>query len=158
MQSGRNNIKAYINSAFVKIQKLLRIDRRKKCDLTFVGGSNWVSITNDFCTYLLENKDVIFKIFKHTRCADEVFIHTMAYNSEFKNSIYLINERETDDNADEIQYRSNMRIIDWSRGNPYTLDCDDFDWVINSPYMFMRKADSQNGLPQKILEWLDCCQ
>ncbi len=155
IECGRNRIKRLANKVFVKVQKILHIDRRKKCGLIFVGGSNWVSITENFCRYLVDNKKFILKTFKKTYCADELFVHTMAYNSEFKKDIYMINEKELNDDADIDMCYANMRKIDWVRGKPYTFDCDDFDDIINSPFIFIRKVDDSNGLSDKILQYLN---
>lgn len=47
-----------------------------------------------------------------------------------------------------------MRKIDWNRGSPYTFVEDDYEEVISSPYIFVRKVDEKSGLPDKILKYL----
>ena len=38
-------------------------------------------------------------------------------------------------------YLGCMRYIDWKRGNPYIFRKDDYDQLINSPFLFARKFD-----------------
>ena len=64
-------------------EKFLKINRVKKYDLYFRKGANWVSITDEFVRYVLSKKNEVKKIFKHSYCADELFIQTLLYNSEF---------------------------------------------------------------------------
>lgn len=52
----------------------------------------WVSITDDFCRYLLDNREKINKIFKNSIASDELLCQTMAYNSEFREQIYDEND------------------------------------------------------------------
>lgn len=34
-----------------------------------------------------------------------------------------------------------MRLIDWGRGRPYIFRSEDYEELINSPYLFARKFD-----------------
>lgn len=154
MQSGRSRFKIFFNRAFVFAQKILRIDRRKNSRLTFVGGSNWVSVTGDFCKYLLQKKDYIFKVFGRSFCADELFVQTMAYNSPFKQNLFIPCQSGLKSYGEEYACLANMRKIDWNRGSPYTFVEDDYEEVISSPYIFVRKVDEKSGLPDKILKYL----
>lgn len=154
MQSGRSKFKTFFNRAFVLAQKILRIDRRKRSGLTFVGGSNWVSITGDFCKYLLQKKDYILKVFGCSFCADELFVQTMVFNSPFKQKLYIPCQDGLKTYGEEYACLANMRKIDWNRGTPYTFVESDFEEIVASPYMFVRKVDEKNGLPNKILQRL----
>lgn len=77
-------------------------------------GSQWVSITDDLVQYILKNRKVIYKLFKFSNCADELFIQTLIYNSKYRYRLY---DEKFDNSID-----ANKRLIDWSRGrngNPY---------------------------------------
>ncbi len=152
LNCGRKNIKSKLDKIYVGIQKILRINRLKKSNMVFCGGSNWASITSDFAKYLVLNKAQILKTFSHTLCADEIYKHTYAFNSEFKDKIYLLNTSEENDDSDPDMYRANMRYIDWVRGKPYLFTEDDFEAIKSSPYMFIRKVSSANKLPEMIID------
>lgn len=107
------------------IQKKIGVNRIKKLELEFVKGGQWFSITHDAALYVLDSQKLINKIFRWTNCADEIFLQTVIYNSEFKDSI--------DNNT--------LRYIDWNRGSPYTFREDDYDVLINSNCFFARKFD-----------------
>ena len=151
LNCGRNSFKRKLNNLYIKMQKALGIDRLKKSNLIVCGGSNWASITNSLANYLVENKAQILKIFSHSNCADELYKHTYAFNSEFKNKIYYLNTAEINDDNDPNMYIANMRYIDWNRGNPYLFVESDIESIKSSPCMFIRKVSNTNNLPSMIL-------
>jgi len=59
----------------------LTIGERSIEGIKLAKGCNWVSITNDFCGYLLSKSKFIESHFKHTFGADEFFVHTILWNS-----------------------------------------------------------------------------
>lgn len=100
--------------------------------LNFKKGANWVSITEDFCRFLVNNEKFILQRFKYTRCADEIFLQTVLWNSPFKDNIYSL----------EDEYEGCMREIDWSRGNPYVWGEnveEDYAILKKSNKLFARK-------------------
>lgn len=131
------NNKLYWN--LLRVQKKLNITRLKKYD-NFRSGANWFSITDDLVRYVLSLKKEISKTYKHTRCADEIFLQTIVYNSKFYDNLYLIKK----DSPECI-----MRLIDWERGDPYTFNIDDFEEIISSKMFFVRKINDIN-LAKKI--------
>lgn len=106
--------------------------KRSLSEKTIKKGCNWVSITQDLCTYLVENENRIKKLIKGMPCADEIFIQTMVFNSEFKTTIYDLNK----------DFAIGTRLIDWKRGWPYTFRKDDYMQLINSNCLFARKFSS----------------
>ena len=122
--------------------------------MTIVGGSNWSSLPHDFVCYLVEHWADIRRIFRHTLCLDEMFIHTMVYNSEYKDRIYLLKINRLNDDTDPDMYKANQRYIDWNRGKPYTFDEADYDELIHTEYCFARKFTytDTNQVMWKILE------
>ena len=117
-----------LHGLILKIQKIVGYKRHHR-DLCFKKGSQWISITDDFCTYVLENKQLCMDTFKYTSCADEIFIQTLLWNSSFKRNIY---------NPDD-EYAGCLREIDWQRGNPYVWKTNDYDSLISSEKLFARK-------------------
>lgn len=130
---------------WVKSQILFKYKRNWK-DLKIRKGSQWVSITNDFAKYLIKNESRILKMFKGVLCPDEIFIHTIIYNSPFKETIWDY----------ENLKEQNIRKIDWERGNPYTWKSDDFKELIESGSFFARKFNSKTDkeIIEKIKDFL----
>lgn len=126
-------IKNYIRIKLLNFQKLIGINRIKYIDSEFQKGANWFSISDNFAGYILSKEKWIKKVFKFTRCADEIFIQTLAWNSIYRENLY---NKEFNNN-----YLSCMRYIDWNRGNPYIWRNEDFNKLINSEYLFARKFD-----------------
>lgn len=117
----------------VQFQKLFAIDRTKNIPFKLMTGSNWFSITSNFAKYVLENENTIYKYFTNTRSADELFIQTILYNSDFVNNLYY--------NKFDNNYTACMRYNDWERGNPYTFTMDDYEILVKSNLIFARKFD-----------------
>lgn len=130
------------------IQKKFHVNRLKTCPLQIRFGANWFSITHAFACYVLQQKERIKKVFSCSSCADELFIQTLLYNSEFCSHLYY----DKMDNS----YLANLRAIDWERGQPYTYRIEDFDTLISSPYVFARKFDEKvdNEIVEKIYQYL----
>lgn len=116
----------------VSLQKAIGYKRNWK-DLELKKGSQWVSISSEFASYLVENEKYILERFKGVICPDEIFLHTMLYNSKFKDTIIDVSQKEI----------ATIRKIDWERGNPYTWRENDFEELINSDALFARKFSSK---------------
>lgn len=134
-------IAAFLRNLTLAIQKIVHYRREETFE--FKKGPNWVSITQQFCEYLIQHKKVILKRMRHTLCPDEIFIQTILWNSPFREYAYSMDTPET----------GNMRKIDWKRGSPYTWKNEDFDELRHSEKLFARKfSSSQNALIAKIQE------
>lgn len=125
-------LKAF-TTIFEKIQKMCGVNRLRGKEIYLVDGWTWFSITHKFANYIIDNYDYIEKIFSSGIAADEVFVQTMAYNSDFKENIYDLNNLRN----------GSMRLIDWKRGRPYTFKKGDYMELIESPYLFARKFDEK---------------
>lgn len=122
------------NKILEKLQFILRFERRWDENISLKFGSNWWSITHNLATYILSNEKWIRKTFKYARNADELFLQTLVFNSEFKNAVYMKDKKDT--------YDSILRCIDFERGNPYTFTSEDLLYLKNSSQLFARKFDS----------------
>ncbi len=129
------------------LQRLVRINRIRDLDIKIIDGWQWVSITDNFVKYLLENRSFIEKTFSKTIACTELVMQTMAYNSEFRKKIYCMDDLK----------EGSQRYIDWGRGKPYVFRESDFEDLINSPYMFARKIDvnTDNRIAEKIISFLN---
>lgn len=112
------HMRSYRNCKFLKgmdrlleyVQKFIGINRLRNINWKIIDGWQWFSITNEFCDYLLDNKEKIESLFKYTISCDELVLQTLIYNSEYYNTLY-----DTEDLKN-----GSMRWIDWERGKPYT--------------------------------------
>ena len=95
-------------------------------------GSNWVSITEDFCRYLTQRAPQIARRYRHTLCGDEIFLQTALWNSPFRHHLHST--------ADDIAEAS-LRAIDWERGSPYTYRAEDAEALRKSKAFVARKFD-----------------
>ena len=119
-----------------RLQRLLHVNRLKKEAVTLQKGANWFSITHAFAEYVLSREDWIRKHFRHSVCADELLLQTLAANSSFM-------ERVFDPFGDKSSL-GNLRYIDWERGNensPYTFQESDVAFLQSLPHLFARKFD-----------------
>ena len=113
-------------------QKAVRF--RRSLHFECKKGSNWVSITHDACAYLLSQKDSkMLKRFRYTLCPDELFLHTLLWNSPFRERIF---------DTSDLQ-RGSMRKIDWERGKPYTWQEQDLEELLASDLLFARTFTSK---------------
>jgi len=131
----RKSVLFYLEKIIVKAQKILGINRIKGRENTFGFGCNWFSISHGFATFLVDHQNEIFSRFDSSYCADEIFVQTM-----LKESPYLENRYEYEEDP-HLDYMSCLRYIDWKRGNPYVFCNEDFEDLVNSPYLFARKFD-----------------
>ena len=141
----RNNSKWHVitapchNLALI-VQKMVHFNRQQAVE--FRKGSQWFSITHNFCLYLLEKKPFVLQRFRYTLCPDEIFVQTLLWNSSFKKNIYNIEDNNI----------GSMRLIDWNRGDPYTWKIQDYTELVNSNKLFARKFSSQEEELIKLIE------
>lgn len=107
----------------VALQKGLGMSRIKKLPHVIHKGPNWCSITHGLVLHLLEQEPFIRRYFRHSVCADEVFLQTVAYHSPFAPNI--VND--------------SLCFTDWERGEPYTFRSEDLPLLLGSGKLFARK-------------------
>ena len=129
MHSG--NILRYIGYLCEKIETVTKHSRKWDSDMAIQYGANWFSITHALAEYVISMETWIYRYFRHTSCADEIFLQTIVYNSDFFQKLYY-------DNMDD-NYVACMRCIDWTRGSPYVFRDEDFNMLIHSGRLFARK-------------------
>ena len=128
-----HGVLSLFRNVFMGCQKILWVRRPVRFDCK--KGSNWVSITQEFCEYLVRQCDAdMVRRFRYTLCPDELFLHTVIWNSPFRCRIY---------DMDDMQ-RGSMRKIDWDRGNPYTWEEKDLAELLQSDLLFARKFSSRD--------------
>jgi len=118
-----------------RLQQLFGVNRVKKSGVTFQKGGVWFSITHAFARYALEQMPKYRVFYKHSSCADEIWLQTALYNSPF------MQKRAFMGFDDELA--ATMRYVDWTGGgaSPRTLTSADFDMLMESGLLFARKFD-----------------
>ena len=116
---------------FINYQNLSGI-RRQILNIPYYGGSMWWSLSRKYIEYLITNQNAynLYASMQYTYAPDEMFVQTLLLNSYLKPN--LIN--------------NNLRYIVWryKNGNcPANLDMDDFEEIMKSNCIFMRKVDKE---------------
>lgn len=138
-RSGKNRLenKIYMvgNWAFVWVQKILGLKKKKKHFPVLQKGFQWFSITEAFAKHILSLEKEIEEDFEYTYIPDETVIPTVLLNSPF-----IKDQSEPESYNSPMQ---SMRYIDWKRGGPYTFRIGDLEELKNSGCMFARKFSTK---------------
>lgn len=140
-----NSILAKIKRRIIgNIRKRQRINNWRRSlykGMQYYGGCNWVILKEDVLGFLLnfiKDNPKYIKSFKYSYCGDELWIQTILATSDCN----TVNDHFT--------------YLDWSKGPEYprTLRMEDYEDIINSPYLFARKFDLEIDaeVVHKILE------
>lgn len=131
-------------SFIVKLQKHVGFKRR--WNIRLYKGCNWVSITSEFARYLVDNENLILKMFRWVPCADEIYKQTLMMASPYKDTVY----------GTALDFAGMTRKIDWTRGKPYTWHSHDYDELINSEALFARKfaTATDKNIIDRILQFV----
>lgn len=121
-----------IRYVFLRLQFLFGIRRNR--GLNFKKGTSWVSITHDLVSYLLPQYKEVMGMYNHSYCADEIFLHTICWNSMFKESIF----------DKDNEHNGCMRMIGWKDNQLIDWENKDFDILMKSDALFARKFNSEH--------------
>ena len=139
--------KDILGALYTKGQRLLGVDKTKKYgDIIFQKGRNWFSITHGLAKLVVEKEAWIKEVFEKSVCGDEMFLQTVARNSEYASKIC---------NPNTMPDVPDTRYIDWERGsnnNPYVFREADFEELKKASGLFARKFDL--NIDKKIVEKL----
>jgi len=119
----------------VKLQKLLGVNRIKNAPVVFQKGGVWFSITHALACYVVDNMPRYRAYYRHSSCADEIWLQTLVANSPF------MEKRAFMGWDDELT--ATMRYVDWNvdGASPRTLTSADYDTLMQSGMLFARKFD-----------------
>ena len=107
----------------ILLQDILKVDCLRNCPKKIYKGTNWFSITHKMAQLVLQEEPFIKKYCSFSLCADEIFLQTVAMNSQLCNTIVDLD----------------LRCIDWLRGNSYTYTVNDYEMLMSSNCLFARK-------------------
>lgn len=118
---------------FVRIQRKIGFNRH------IPTGANWYSITHELAVDFCEHKKRALRAVKYTISSDECILQNFICN--ISHNTYRLYKAQSDGG-----YDSNMRLIDWNRGNgrnPYVWRITDYEEIIHSDRLFARKFDEK---------------
>jgi hypothetical protein len=121
-----------------KLQSALGVNRIKRCPVVFQKGAVWFSISHAFALYVLEQFPHYRPYYKHSVCADEIWLQTILVNSPFM-------ERRSFSGWDD-ELAATMRYVDWSDGgrSPKVLVSEDYTALISSGAL-LRVSSTSGG-------------
>jgi Core-2/I-Branching enzyme. len=124
-----------IGYCLVPIQRKLGVNRIRNCNIEFKKGyANW-SITQGLACYVIEQEKEIYKRYRYTFCTDEVFLHTLVYNSQYYNQVYDLDD----------EYHSAMSLNTWTDPkNQYHRK--DIPMLLQSDRLFAKKFDDDDAV------------
>lgn len=101
-------------------------------------GSQWFSITDDLCHYLVKNSRKIYKMFRFTLAGDEIFLQTTVARSPFADNVCK--------GVYNATYDACLREMDWLRStdddsHPHVWTAEDYPRLAASKNLFARKFD-----------------
>jgi hypothetical protein len=128
----RNFFIKLFRAIFLRMQFVLCIRRNK--NINFKKGTQWVSVTNDFVSYIISKKKEVLNTYHHTFCSDEIFVQTLCWNSSFRKRVY--------DNTDEGH--GCVRMIGWTNNQIKKWEEKDYDKLMQSDALFARKFCSKH--------------
>ena len=131
----------------LELQKYLSslFQLRKPLPMRPYKGSNWWSLHKNMLGYILayiNQHPEYLKRFRFSSCCDEVFFHTLAFNSKLKCTIV----------------KDDLRYYDWHRTYPNeklprVLTHSDYNKIIITNALFCRKIE--NKMSSKLINLLD---
>lgn len=139
-----------INHIFKGLQMAVGYRINREVDFRF--GSQWFSITDALARYVIGKEDRLEKVFRRTSTCDEIFLPTLVAASPFRDNLFV----PTAVKSQKEVNLSNMRFIDWTRGesirHPWTFRIDDIGLLEATPHMWARKFDE--NVDSEIIEVL----
>jgi hypothetical protein len=129
---------------FLRIQEFFGIKRNKCID--FKKGTQWVSITDGLVRYAIDYKEWALKTFSHTFCSDEIFLHTLCWQSPFRKNLF-------NTTRDEMGC---LRAIGWKNRCLTDWGTEDLALLKDSPALFARKFNSKDMSFIREIQRLSC--
>lgn len=130
-----------IRALYLRLQNLFGIQRHRS--VVFKKGTNWVSVTDAFVRYLIQQKNTVLDMYHYTFCSDEIFIQTLCWNSPFRKNLF----------DPENESYGCMRKIGWKGNQLIEWEEKDYDELMESFALFARKfTEKHMEVVDRILE------
>lgn len=123
-------------------------ERKLPRGITIDGGSDWVALSPDFVSYVIEGKQTLLKglevIFEHTLLPAESFFHTVLRNSKFCNT-YVDNNLHVTNWKRKLGCKCQYKhVVDWCGCSPNDFRTEDWPKIqntLNRQLFFARKFE-----------------
>ncbi|XP_047505438.1 xylosyltransferase oxt isoform X1 [Pieris napi] len=123
-------------------------ERKLPRGITIDGGSDWVALSPDFVSYIIEGKQDLLKgleiIFEHTLLPAESFFHTVLRNSKFCNT-YVDNNLHVTNWKRKLGCKCQYKhVVDWCGCSPNDFRTEDWAKIqntLNRQLFFARKFE-----------------
>lgn len=129
-QKSKIKIFKLINYILILFQILFGVNKPKKYHVDVKYGSQWFSITDNLAKYIISQETMIYKLFSTSCCADEHFLQTIVFNSDFQKN---------------VSKYGNLRYIKWQNGksSPDFFRTSDLQSLLDSKAIFARKFSTK---------------
>lgn len=117
------------SSITLGLQRKIGFARKIRSDIEVKKGSDWFSITHELALHLLKERRMIRRLFRFAEIPTEFYVQTVVWNSIYRNRVFEPND----------EYASCVRLVDWTRGNPYVFRKTDMPELLGSKRLFARK-------------------
>lgn len=139
----KRNIWKYVDFGLCYAQRAIGIHRFHGVEIP--KHQTWCSLTEDFVSHLVEDRDQLSKQFKYTYCCDEIF---------------LTYELRKHDMWDTLSSNGSLRFIEWENktkhdSSPRVLTSQDFGTITAPNILFARKINfpQSQGLIDRLDEY-----
>lgn len=122
-------------------QKILGFDRLKREPMIIKKGCAYFSITEGMTKEIISKANKMRSLLKKTIWCDEVFVQTIAYNSQYRENIYDF-KNEWDGCMRDLAWPSNIA----GEHPGWNFSMSDLDYLLNSNRLFAMKFESEDGI------------
>ena len=145
----RQKLQLFVREKYLGLQSKLNIVKGCTKGIIFKKGIVYWSITQNAVDYILAKMDEIKKIYANSFCADELFVQTILYNSEFKGKIFDLKNDfsgslRTAKPPQSWESNAVKNMVQNTRDNSLTVE--DVDWLMNSGAFYAMKFIGDDGL------------
>lgn len=132
-KAGRGAVYALLDQLsyeYIKLQKLMRIDRTRNAPFAYCRGANWFSVRHEIIVHALAQRRLIRRYFYQSVTADELFLQCVTMSSPYRDAVVPMS----------------LRLVDWNRTehggcSPHTFTMEDYDMIDASDMLWARKFD-----------------
>lgn len=138
-----------IRTLLLAIQKILKYDRTRKFNnLSIKKGLAYWSVTQEAAEYILNKETFIKELLRYSVSGDEIFVQTLLYNSELRNTIFC-SDKETSGASRLSAWESSIN----KEREGYNFMMEDIDFILASDCCFAFKFESDDGI--KLIDIID---
>ena len=137
----KRNFWKYVDFALCYAQRAIGICRFRGRPMK--RHSNWISVTDDVISLIVENRDRILKEYRWTYCCDEVFVLSEIWNTSLRAT---------------LSPKGNLRYMEWVHvsgrdWSPRPITMEDIDILSQPDILFARKFTSPQS--DSLCKYLD---